>query len=100
MAEPSKLDQPISVTICIRKIPASNLGRVTNSPGYFRGFPQFLQACSGKVILIRPGGQKLFEISKSHLKILGARRLTLRFRIKGPQILRATVQNSAAQASF
>lgn len=100
MAEPSKLDQPIPVTICIRKIPAANLGRVTNSPGCFRGFPQSLQECAGKVILIRPGGHKFFEISKSHLKILGARRLTLRFRTKGSQILRATVQNSAAQAFF
>jgi hypothetical protein len=103
MAEPTKLDHPVSVTTCIRKIRVSNLGRVTNSPGCFRGFPQSLQSCAGKVLLIRPergAGAQIFGISKSHLKIQGARRLTLRFRIKGPQILRATVQNSAAQASF
>jgi len=54
--------------ICIRKIPASNLGRVTNSPGCFRGFPQSLQACAGKILLIRTWGHKFSKYLKVTLK--------------------------------
>jgi hypothetical protein len=47
--EPNKLAQAVALLNCIGEIPVSNLGWDSDCTEGFRGFPQSLQANSGRV---------------------------------------------------
>jgi hypothetical protein len=50
------------------------------------------------ILMVYDRGAQIFQKSRSHLKILGARRVTWsKFRTEDPQILGATVQNLVAR---
>jgi hypothetical protein len=52
------------------------------------------------IVTLQTRDAQLFQKSKRHLKILGARRMThSKFNNKDPQLLGATVQNSVAMAT-
>jgi hypothetical protein len=66
---------------------------VIHIPTYSNGITWFILQLSCNVVTIFTGSQKFFQKSRTHLKILGARRVTWsRLNTEDPQILGIVVQ--------